>query len=303
MDRFHFFGPSSSTFATTYRCYPSSFFPGNSRENIEHGGKILMPPAALQILTHLNIQYPMLFKLTNQQANCSTHCGVLEFIADENTIYIPYWMFRNLKLTEGDYVAVDSVALKVASFAKFQPQSTDFLDISNPKAVLENALRDFACLTVNDVIAINYNSHVYELKVLETQPAAAVTIIECDMRVDFAPPLGYVDPSSSLQKPSNLDASKDEEPFVPENLQGFQVFSGSGTRLDGKASSSMSTRNSKTPADPSTRQRGVPNYAYEPGTLTFFRTSSKANAEEQDDSFKPFEGEGFKLRSNNKTAV
>lgn len=51
-----------------------------------------MPPSALEQLTRLNITYPMLFKLTNPKANKITHCGVLEFVADENKIYIPYWV-------------------------------------------------------------------------------------------------------------------------------------------------------------------------------------------------------------------
>nr|KAG5687620.1 hypothetical protein BaRGS_020021 [Batillaria attramentaria] len=123
----------------------------------------------------------MLFKLTNKQTRRETHCGVLEFVADEGRIYIPYWMMRNLLLDEGGLVQVENVSLSVATFAKFQPQSPDFLDITNPKAVLENALRNFACLSQGDVVAIKYNDKVYELCVLETKPGKAVSIIECDM--------------------------------------------------------------------------------------------------------------------------
>ena len=61
-------------------------------------------------------------------------------------------------------------------------------------------LRHFACLSKGDIVAINYNNKVgcpnqilmqklppkiYELNVMETKPAAAVSIIECDMNVDF----------------------------------------------------------------------------------------------------------------------
>lgn len=53
---------------------------------------VIMPPSALDILTRLNINYPMLFKLSNKKSNRQTHCGVLEFIADEEKIYIPYWV-------------------------------------------------------------------------------------------------------------------------------------------------------------------------------------------------------------------
>ena len=42
---------------------------------------------------------------------------------------------RNLLLEEGGLLQVESASLPVASYAKFQPQSVDFLDITNPKAV------------------------------------------------------------------------------------------------------------------------------------------------------------------------
>ena len=47
---------------------------------------------------------------------------------------------------------------------------------------------------LGDVIAIMYNNKVYEMSVLETKPAAAVSVIECDLNVDFAPPVGYKEP-------------------------------------------------------------------------------------------------------------
>lgn len=99
--------------------------------------------------------------------------------------YFFYQMMRNLILEEGDIIDVESISLSVATFSKFQPLSSDFLDITNPKAVLENSLRNFACLSKGDIIAIKYNRHVYELCVLETKPNDAVNIIECDMNVSF----------------------------------------------------------------------------------------------------------------------
>ena len=40
----------------------------------------------------LHIVYPMLFKLSNSRSGRNTHCGVLEFVADEGKIYLPYWV-------------------------------------------------------------------------------------------------------------------------------------------------------------------------------------------------------------------
>lgn len=51
------------------------------------GGHRHVPDAA-----SLNIEYPMLFKVENRKTGRSTHCGVLEFIADEGHMYLPYWV-------------------------------------------------------------------------------------------------------------------------------------------------------------------------------------------------------------------
>lgn len=64
----------------------------SSQEEITHGGKIIMPPSALEKLARLNISYPMLFKLSNTKKDCETHCGVLEFVAEEGRIYVPLWV-------------------------------------------------------------------------------------------------------------------------------------------------------------------------------------------------------------------
>ena len=44
----------------------------------------------------------MLFKLTSDKTRRETHCGVLEFVADEGKVYLPYWVN---KLQEAFYVS------------------------------------------------------------------------------------------------------------------------------------------------------------------------------------------------------
>merc|ERR1719370_454427 len=208
-----------------YKCFSVALLPGNERSDVERGGKIIMPSSALDQLTRLNIVYPMLFKLTNAGTQRTTHCGVLEFVADEGKIYIPYWMMQNLMVDTGGMVQVESATLPVATFSKFQPLSADFLDLTNPKAVLEMRLRHFACLSKGDIVAINYNNRIYELNVLETKPAAAVSIIECDMNVDFEAPPGYEEPRVS--KPQPMEEEEEPELDISQMLpeeQGFIAF-------------------------------------------------------------------------------
>lgn len=284
-------------FSAEYKCYSVSMMPGQERQDVEQGGKIILPPSALDALTRLHIQYPMLFKLNNNRAHRVTHCGVLEFVADEGRVYLPYWMMNNLLLEEGSIVQVENVSLPVATFAKFQPQSPDFLDITNPKAVLENALRKFACLTNGDMIAINYNDRIYELRVLETKPAAAVSIIECDMNVEFAAPVGYKEPALPAKQTEEDDSMPVDVSEYIESSK-FRAFSGQGNRLDGKCKTTVDAPRVHQPHE---IKRGIPNYDYQKGKITFIRTSRQpaADGEKEDKNsaaFTAFSGEGHSLR-------
>uniref|UniRef100_A0A7S3A7D3 Uncharacterized protein n=3 Tax=Rhodosorus marinus TaxID=101924 RepID=A0A7S3A7D3_9RHOD len=177
-------------FMRQLRCYPVSFI---GRDELERGDKIILPTSALALLTRLNITYPMLFKLESLGGH-STHCGVLEFLAKEGHVYIPYWMMQNLQINEGDMLKVGNAVLEKGNFVKFQPQTEDFLAISNPRSVLERTLRSFTCLSNGDSIPINYNGKNYWIDVLDVKPGTAVSIIETDVNVDFAPPPGYKEP-------------------------------------------------------------------------------------------------------------
>ena len=184
-------------------------------------------------------------------------------------------MMHNLLLEEGEILNIECVSLPVATYARFQPQSEDFLDISNPKAVLENNLRSFACLTTGDIVAIKYNQRIYEMCVLETKPGSAVSIIECDMNVEFAPPVGYKEPTRPVRPEEN---EIDPQDLMPEPA-GFVAFKGEGVRLDGKKKKEGSS-----PAETSISKpayvRGIPDYDYQIGTLKFLRNSKPVNNKE-----------------------
>ena len=180
-----------------------------------------------------------------------THCGVLEFVAEEGRCYMPFWMMQNLVIEEGGLVKVKNVSLKKATFVKFKPLSVDFLEISNPKAVLETKLRKFTCLTVGDQICIQHSDKSYYLEIREVQPNGAASIIETDCNVDFEEPVGY---KESLEKKNNssvgsssaadaMNGTNGPTP-LPRTLQKakaetvdtnvFKPFSGGGYRIDGR---------------------------------------------------------------------
>lgn len=203
-------GGAPQRFDEYYRCYPVAMLPGPERENVNHGGKVIMPPSALDKLTRLHITYPMLFELINGAKDTMTHAGVLEFIAEEGKIYLPYWMLQTLHLDPGDLLQIKSTDLPPGTFIKIQAQSPSFLEISDPKAVLENAFRNFACLTKGDTFTFAYNDDVYEMAVLETKPdvamKGAISVLETDLEVDFATPVGYEEPKkvSGTSTPNSM---------------------------------------------------------------------------------------------------
>lgn len=225
-----------SRYDQQYQCYPVSFI---GRDELEKGNKIILPPSALDHLARLNISYPMLFELVNPAMNRRTHCGVLEFIADEGTCHLPYWMMCNLLLQEGDIIRITNTSLPKGSFVKLQPISKDFLDIHNPRAVLENMLRNFATLTVGDSICLEYNNKKYEIEIVEAKPASAISIIEADVNVDFAPPKDYQEPPREVPRPADFDLPAQAAPVAadsetkPEKASD-SLFSGVGQRIDGK---------------------------------------------------------------------
>lgn len=143
-------------------------------------------------------------------------------------------MMESLDTEPGNIIEVKNVTLPLGSFVRIQPQSTDFLDITDHRAVLEKALRNFSTLTVEDIIQINYNDKIYGIKVLGVKPFyedhSGISIVETDLEVDFAPPVGYVE--SSQQTQTKTSQMPIDLPKTTKKI--FTAFQGGGQSLRGK---------------------------------------------------------------------
>ncbi|XP_058732507.1 uncharacterized protein LOC131604035 [Vicia villosa] len=315
------YGYHGTSFEQTYRCYPASFI---EKPQLESGDKIIMPPSALDRLASLHIDYPMLFELRNDAAERVSHCGVLEFIAEEGMIYMPYWMMENMLLQEGDIVRVKNVTLPKGTYVKLQPHTKDFLDISNPKAILETTLRNFSCLTTGDSIMVAYNNKKYYIDIIESKPANAISIIETDCEVDFAPPLDYKEPEKPIAPRSAGKAPEADKETPVETEPKFNPFTGSGRRLDGKplnyqpppvsssgskdknpgvsnVNSQSSTASSSQNKAPPTQGKLVfgsnPNRGKETGKAAAeAKPKQEPPKEKEEDKFQPFTGKKYSLR-------
>ncbi|SJM88075.1 probable Ubiquitin fusion degradation protein 1 [Zygosaccharomyces bailii] len=311
-------------FEEFFRCYPVAMMNDRIRkDDANFGGKIFLPPSALSKLTMLNVRYPMLFELTANENGRSTHGGVLEFIAEEGRAYLPQWMMETLGVQPGSLLKIGSTDLPLGQFVKIQPQSVDFLDISDPKAVLENVLRKFSSLTVDDIIEINYNDNLYRIKVLEVKPETAckgVCVIETDLVTDFAPPVGYVEPDYQAlqrQKAEKINKFKQDpstyetgsmskrinyKGILRNNQNSLSLFNGEGQKLSGK-----STKKSTEPDDLSKLKvslDGEPLRLDLPEGQLFFGfpivVPKKSEGEEEDSDGSRFQGQGQSLRKSSK---
>jgi ubiquitin fusion degradation protein 1 len=295
-------------------------------EHLEKGGKICLPQSSLIALGRLNIQWPMLFEIRNDAAGTKTHCGVLEFSAEEGRCIMPYWMMQILALAENEVVSVRSVELKRGTFVRLQPHQHEFAMLSNPKVVLETALRNYATLTKLQDICIPYLGKRYFLRVLELEPAdesGAVSIIETDMSLDLAPamdaPKQEEARSSSSAAASSSSSSQSEAgdgsdampstltPLTKRILDGkepvpgkrapaptqeekkFEAFAGSGRTLRGRVftASSPPSSSASSSASPAALTTSTP--------VTSNRQQVKRTPSPSS-SFEAFAGQGRQLK-------
>jgi len=232
---FGFRRPPTGPWEEQYSCFSVAYA---DKGHLEAGDKIILPPSAFDVLSRMEVEYPMLFKLTAANGN-TTHVGVLEFSAQEGSCFIPHWCMENLLIEEGGIITVRNVSLPKAKFVKLQPQHVDFLDISNPRVVLEHALRTYSCVTKGDVIKLSYNDRNYHFELKEVEPAPAACIIETDVNIDFDAPLGYKEPDYKAE----AEKAKKSANALMQNMPKQSRFGGSSNNspaMSGKNSGSSS---------------------------------------------------------------
>lgn len=183
---------------------------------------------------------PLIFRIMNIELNYHTHCGVLDFTAEEDCCYLPNHMFERLCLIEGMTVNVRNVVLEKGTFVKFKPHKTEFIMNPNPKVILENSLREYVCVTVGDTITVEFNKKKYLIDVVECKPKNTICLTNVDIKVDFEEPKDYETEMAKLKKTSSKVDIKEEvekKPLTEEELKSKlqdEKFKGNCIRIDGK---------------------------------------------------------------------
>ncbi|KAL6929199.1 hypothetical protein ACO0SA_002539 [Hanseniaspora valbyensis] len=323
----------SNEFKENYRIYPISYLPNTvsdeKKQLLNNSGKIILPPSALTKLSFLEISYPMLFEIQSNISFNSTNVGVLEFISEEGRVYAPDWIIEQLKSPVTSTVTIKSISLPKANFVKLEPQSVDFLEIENPKVVLENCLRNYSCLKLDDIIQINYNNKFFKIKITDLKPdPKGSCIIETDLVTDFDPPKGYVEPDykKEQEKIQKIEAIGEKDPTIESMTKRVYIPTltndnllkptAKGVKLNGKKVSNSQILDDKPIVTHEqlkklTSETEIKPLILEDGVLFFgfpYIAPNNGDSKDDDDSKDQnnsanFVGKGQKLKRNNKRKI
>ncbi|KAH9386619.1 ubiquitin fusion degradation protein 1 [Nematocida major] len=195
-----------------------------------HTGKVFLPQMCLIDLDIKKVETPYIFRISAHKDTVYTHVGVHEFIEPSDRVQMPNWLYDQLAL-DGSSVRVRSVSLPKGNFIKLLPQSRDFLDIENPKAALENSLRNYQVLSQGDTISLYMESEFKNIlfTVAEINPKGeGISIVDVDLEVDFLPPVDYTesvaDQGDSLVQIAPDGSATIQDPSSPNSTNVFGVI-------------------------------------------------------------------------------
>ena len=175
--------------------YACSAQPDELIQRVKYSNKILLPPSVLHQLQDNTTT--MFFKITNTNNTFGQVCGVQEFTSPPGVVLVPYHVMEGLGLKEGNNVQVELSTPPDGSYIKLQPHKTEFIELPDPKALLEKALSvNYPVVTEGHTITIQNpdTNKVYHVDIVKTEPASIIKIIDVNINVDFDPPLDYVPP-------------------------------------------------------------------------------------------------------------
>ncbi len=237
------------SFKTNLLCFSftCSTQPEELTKRLKSSNKILLPPS---VLYELNQQQDlsdniMFFKVSNKEMQFGIVCGVHEFSAPPGICHVPFHIMNNIGIREGQQVEIEKICPVQGTYMKLRPHKTEFINLSNPKAVLERIMsRDYPVVSQGQTIELNYEdlNCRYRIDIVETNPAEIISIVNTDINIDFDQPLDYVEPqynpspkplSPVADTPQNKIISRETQLKSMQNpiTKQFVPFSGQGNKL------------------------------------------------------------------------
>jgi ubiquitin fusion degradation protein 1 len=197
----------------------------NGKSHWNQSGKIILPLNASNKIFSMMVTFPLHFELETLDANKKkTHCGVWEFTAPNGICYLPECIMQNLNIEEGSTIKITNANLPKAEFLKLEPLGAGFLQLDDPKLILESHLPTHTCLTLGDIISVPYKDLEYKLKVVELRPkndCNALLITETDCELEFL--IAQEQKCDIKQQPQQKIRKTTNPTFVPFSGKGYKL--------------------------------------------------------------------------------
>ena len=175
---------------------------------VTQGNRIVLPREVYDYLVDRGVPYDKFQLLNPASRKLRLFTGPLDFCAPSGECYLPSWVMRQLGLKAGEPCAVATACFPDCAFVKFQPHTSDFLDISDHYVVLTRTLENMGGLTMGASVRVSDGKRTYTLDVLEVRGkpgssvrddsngrAVAIGLMECP--IEFAEPKDLIKPKKA----------------------------------------------------------------------------------------------------------
>jgi Ubiquitin fusion degradation protein UFD1 len=159
--------------------------------------RVVLDEATLRRVIDRRVPLPLVFRVVadaDGESGAVHHVSVHEFSAPHGTCLMGAQLMRTLGLADGDDVSLRSIGfVPKCTHVALRPHRFDWLllDTRAREALLEQQLRNYAVVTLNDTVAIEHAGHFYRFDIAKIEPsdASVVSLLDVDVAVDVLEPL------------------------------------------------------------------------------------------------------------------
>ena len=222
----------------TLNAYSMVFSEHNMANKLEYGNKILLPSS---MLPDLDLENGTVYFSIMNPRNCKEiFVGVHEYNDSPGICFIPHSMIECLHLSDGEPTIVKQIKeVPLGSYIKIKPYEKAFIELSDPKAILERFISEnYPILSKGEVMIINYLDIQYHIEVMECNPDKTIQTTNCDINVDFERPLDMIEEETkeetkeeTMPSPSMVQNTVARRELEERHLGDLERFPGIGRRL------------------------------------------------------------------------
>jgi len=268
---------------------PLLYYSGKiNTSRIINSNKVIVPLNVLKELSENfeNMTFPIILKIKHPEQFEDIHVGIEDFGPNNGTIYIPERILQNEWISHDIEITVTNCSPPKGSFIKLKPHKTKFIELDNPKKILEtNFINKYPVVRKGETICVTHNKEKFYIDILDCKPSNVILSSDVDLEVDFEEPFDYVEPKSYSDFESKFDSEfgeKKQDSKHKSKKSNFATIFSDMSDLD-------KTKNSNTGASSFTqflRKR-----------FDGFSQQNKDSDESEDEKevFIPFSGTGHKL--------